>query len=250
MKHYREFFILPILVVSCNAMCEDLKENTNYRTRINLIVSEDAEIYDKKVGAQSKFVVIDSDDKDKYAIKFINIYQASKIKQAEIRKKNSYKDFFPSDVIEDNIYYLKKEVINGVPVEKKVHQSFGGLVSGPLVVPFKYRISDDSISGEATVGYYAGWGWDTNFFGASEKYVTFTPFLSAGITQVSITKVDENGESETENKSGFSWATGVLVKNWDNVNIGVVYGQDRIGDKNWKHEGEGWLSLSVGWDIK
>ena len=211
-------------------------------------VSEDASNYDKKVGAQSKFVVIDNDDKDKYAIKFLNVYQVGEIKAA--RTEADYKEYKPSDVIEDQMYYLKKDEVNGVPIEKKVHQSFGGLVSGPLIVPFKYRTNDDSISGEATVGYYAGWGWDTNFLGASDRYVTFTPFLSAGLTQVSVTTVDDNQETSSDNKSGFSWATGILINNWDSVNIGLVYGEDRIGDKDWEHEGEGWLSISIGWEIK
>jgi opacity protein-like surface antigen len=235
-------------MIGNNSFGEELKENTNYRSRTIIDASEDASTYDKKVGAQSKFVVIDNDDKDKYAIKFLNVYQVGEIKS--VRTESDYKDYKPSDVIEDQIYFLKKDEVNGVPIEKKVHQSFGGLVSGPLVVPFKYRTSDDSISGEATVGYYAGWGWDTNFFGASDRYVTFTPFLSAGLTQVAVTTVDENQETSTDNKSGFSWATGILINNWDSVNIGVVYGEDRIGDKEWEHEGDGWLSISIGWEIK
>ena len=32
-------------------------------------------------------------------------------------------------------------------------------------------------------------------------------------------------------------------------NIGLVYGQDRTGDKTWLHEGEDWLSFMIGWDI-
>lgn len=240
--------LLALAIIGTNSFAEELKENTNYRARTIMEVSEDASNYDKKVGAQSKFVVIDNDDKDKYAIKFLNVYQVGEIKAA--RTKADYKEYKPSDVIEDQIYYLTKDEVNGVPIEKKVHQSFGGLVSGPLVVPFKYRTNDDSISGEATVGYYAGWGWDTNFFGASDRYVTFTPFLSAGLTQVSVTTVDENQETSSDNKSGFSWATGILINNWDSVNIGLVYGEDRIGDKDWEHEGEGWLSISIGWEIK
>lgn len=248
MKNLYLLLIVFIPLFSFEAISEELKENTNYRTRTILEVSDDAKNFNKKVGAQSKFVVIDNDDKDKYAIKFLNVYQVGEIKAS--RTKDDYKSYTPSDVIEDQIYYLNKVEVNGVPIEKRVHQSFGGLVSGPLIVPFKYRLNDDSISGEATLGYYAGWGWDTNFFGASDRYVTFTPFLSAGLTQVSVKSESESGETSSDNKSGFSWATGLLINNWDRVNIGLVYGQDRIGDKNWEHEGESWLSISIGWEIK
>ena len=235
------------MALTNNIYAEELKENINYRTRVNLSVSEDGSAYDKNVGAQSKFVVIDNDNKDEYAIKFLNVYQVVEIKAT--RTKDDYRKFSPSDVIEDKVYYIKKSEVIGVPIEKKVQQSFGGLVSGPLVVPFKYRLDDKSIAGDATVGYYAGWGWDTNFWGASDKYVTFTPFLSAGITQVSVSKTDKNGITSDENKSGFSWATGLLINNWDSVNIGIVYGEDRIGNQEWEHEGQGWVSISVGWEI-
>jgi hypothetical protein len=248
MKSVKCLAILTLSTISMDGFCEELKENTNYRARTIMEVSDDASKYDKKVGAQSKFIVLDNDDKDKYAIKFLNVYPVSELKA--IRSKKDYKDYTASDVIEDKVYYLSKDEVNGVPIEKKVHQSFGGLVSGPLIVPFKYRTNDESISGEATVGYYAGWGWDTHFWGASDRYVTFTPFLSAGLTQVSVETVNENGDTSSDNKSGFSWATGLLINNWDSVNVGIVYGQDRVGVREWEHEGEGWLSISIGWELR
>ena len=76
--------------------------------------------------------------------------------------------------------------------------------------------------------------------------VGITPMLSAGLTQVSV--VDDEGD-DTENKSGFTWAVGLLMQNWDGMNIGIVYGEDRIGDSDWEHEGDGWWSISVGWEI-
>ncbi|MDO6693841.1 hypothetical protein Q4574_11125 [Aliiglaciecola sp. 3_MG-2023] len=241
--------LLTLVTISASSFSEELKENINYRTKVNLKVSEDAVKYDKDVGEQSKFVVLDNDNNDEYAIEFLDIYQVVEKKPKAEATKDDYKTYSVSDVVEGKVYYLKKEEVQGVPIEKKVEQSFGGLVSGPLIVPFKYRLSDKSISGDATVGYYAGWGWDTSFWGYSERYVTFTPFLSAGLTQVSVSSVDDEGNVTDENKSGFTWATGVLINNWDSVNIGIVYGQDRIGDQNWEHEGEGWLSISVGWEL-
>lgn len=239
--------LIQILFVT-NVYAEELKKDKKYRVRTALEVSSDGTNYNLKVGTQSKFVVIDNSDSDKYAIKFMNIYQYGTIRDKNERLKNDYKSLQPSDVIEDEIYFLNKTPNNGVAVESKVQQSFGGLVSGPLIVPFKYRLEDESIVGDATVGYYAGWGLDTNFFGASDTYVTFTPFLSAGISQVAVGKNGESG-ADTENKSGFTWSTGLLIKNWGSVNIGIVYGEDRIGDKEWEHEGDGWLSISVGWEL-
>ena len=76
--------------------------------------------------------------------------------------------------------------------------------------------------------------------------VGITPMLSAGLTQVSV--ADGTGEG-TENKSGFTWTAGFLFQNWDGMNIGIVYGEDRIGDSQWEHEGDGWWSISMGWEI-
>lgn len=126
-------------------------------------------------------------------------------------------------------------------MENLVTNSFRGVVSGPLIVPFKYRTGDESFSGEASIGYYAGWGMD--FFNTG---VGITPMLSAGLTQVSV--ADGTGEG-TENKSGFTWTAGFLFQNWDGMNIGIVYGEDRIGDSQWEHEGDGWWSISMGWEI-
>ncbi len=239
---------IAVILTSYSSQSAELIKDKSYRARTNLEVS-DGKNKGLKVGAQSKFVILDNDDKDKYAIKFMNIYQYGEILPPKKRTLNETAEYKNSDVIKGDIYYLSKNEVNGVPVENRVQQSFGGLVSGPLIVPFKYRLDDKSIGGDATVGYYAGWGVETNFFDISDTYVTFTPFISAGLTQVSVLSEAEDGTTKTDSKSGFSWATGILIKNWDSVNIGVVYGQDRIGDQDWQHEGEGWFSISVGWEM-
>ncbi|WP_115719635.1 hypothetical protein [Gallaecimonas mangrovi] len=240
--------IIVVTLISYSSQAAELIKDKSYRARTNLVVS-DGKNNGLKVGAQSKFVILDNDDKDKYAIKFMNIYQYGEILPPQKRTLKVTTEYKNSDVIKGDIYYLSKDEVNGVPVENRVQQSFGGLVSGPLIVPFKYRLDDKSIGGDATVGYYAGWGIETNFFNLSDTYVTFTPFLSAGLTQVSVLSEAEDGTTKTDSKSGFSWATGILIKNWDSVNIGIVYGQDRIGDQDWQHEGEGWFSISIGWEM-
>jgi len=244
----RTALTLTLALATFNSYSAELINDKTYRARTNLEVTDSAK-QKLKVGSQSKFVVLVNDDKDKYAIKFTNIYQYGEILPPKARTKDKNIEYKNSDVIKGEIYFLSKQKTLGVPVETKVEQSFSGLVSGPLVVPFKYRLNDKSIGGDATIGYYAGWGIDTNFFSLSEKYVTFTPFLSAGLTQISVVTQLPDGSSQTDSNSGISWAGGVLISNWDSVNIGIVYGQDRIGDQDWTHEGEGWLSISVGWQI-
>ena len=237
-----------LLLTAFNSNSAELTKDKVYRARTNIEVT-DSNKKNLKVGYQSKFVVLVNDDKDKYAIKFTNIYPYGEILPPSKQINDQYFRYVNSELIKGEIYYLSKDKKDGVPVEEKVEQSFAGLVSGPLVVPFKYRLNDKSIGGDATIGYYAGWGIDTNFFSLSEKYVTFTPFISAGLAQISVVTQLPDGTSQTDSNSGISWAAGVLISNWDSVNIGIVYGQDRIGDQDWEYEGEGWLSISVGWQI-
>ncbi|WP_296052512.1 hypothetical protein [uncultured Alteromonas sp.] len=231
---------------SLAVLADELEKDKRYRAKTEIVVDDKKGGSNLRVGSQSKFLVIDNDEAAHYAIKFTNIYPVNDIKAKANRDTDSYKTQSASDVIEDTVYYLSKSPTHGVPVESKVEESIGGIVSGPLIVPFKYRLDDKSVGGDATVGYYAGYGFDVPI---SDQYITVTPFLSAGLTQVSVATLEEDGTSSTENKSGFSWATGLLIKNWDSVNIGIVYGQDRIGDQNWEHEGEGWFSISVGWEL-
>jgi len=241
--------LIPLLIIiPINSYSAELIKDKTYRARTTIDVTDNSK-NTIKVGAQSKFIIIDNDDKDKYAIKFLNIYSYGEIIPPKNRNDNNFVQYKNSEVINGDIYYLSKTEVNGVPIESRAQQSFGGVVSGPLVVPFKYRLNDKSITGDATVGYYAGWGIETNFFTLSDTYVTFTPFLSAGLTQISFTTVAADGTTKSESQSGFSWATGILIKNWDSVNIGLVYGQDRIGDKEWEYEGKGWMSISIGWEV-
>ena len=115
--------------------------------------------------------------------------------------------------------------------------------AGPLIVPFKYRTGDKSLAGDATIGMYAGITFEPGCT-QSNWCFRFTPLISAGLFQVSVS----DGE-ETESKSAATWTAGFLITNWTDINICVVYGQDRIGDKEWEHEGDGWWSVMIGWEL-
>lgn len=113
------------------------------------------------------------------------------------------------------------------------------------MVPFKYRLNDDSLSGDAAVGFYAGMTFEPGCLTENWCF-RITPLLSAGISQVSVAETDGSG---TENKTSVTWAAGFLITDWSDMNIGLICGQDRIGDKTWEHEGKGWLSFMIGWQL-
>ncbi|MHC4457427.1 MAG: hypothetical protein ACYS0I_10105 [Planctomycetota bacterium] len=204
----------------------NLQETKSYR--LNKTVSNLKRIGDKDeedftARRKSIFIVVDASNEGYNVVRFSEIKKAS-----TVSKDDEYKLF---------------DKIDGVDVSKSVRLLGTGPVSGPLIVPFKFRLEDDSITGEATLGYYAGYRFET-LIPRTDFRVPISPFAAGGISQVSVTI---NGESDT--KSAFTWAVGILIQNWANVNIGIVYGEDRTGDKDWEHEGEGWFSFMIGWDL-
>ena len=208
-------------------MLEEKKVYRLHKTVHDIPLARDAS---KKFIAvkESKFEVVDATNTSHYVVRFVTLYDIGKVK---------------STVRKDDEYLLSK-TISSVPIEKSISLSRGGAVSGPLIVPFKYRLNDDSLTGEATLGYYAGYSVEPRLFW-SDKRIPITPFIAGGVTQISVNE----GEDETSNQTGVSLAAGILIQNWAGVNIGLVYGQDRIGNNEWEHEGDGWLSFMVGWEL-
>ena len=229
MRSFLTLFL--ILLFPLISIANDFEEKEIYRlnkTIYDLVCNKDNQsgfIASKRL----KFVVVDKGNPEHYVVRFLYPYFNLKA------RKNSTVSY-------DDEYLLPKKVGN-VEITKSTTQYTSGPVSGPLIVPFKYRLNDETISGEAALGLYAGYRFEFRIF-FTDFIVKFTPFVAGGISQIS---VEEDGE--TNSTSGFTWATGLLIDNWDNVNIGIVWGEDRIGDKDWEYEGEKWLSFMVGWSF-
>lgn len=143
------------------------------------------------------------------------------------------------------VYYVDENEDDGGSIENRTIPIDNGISSGPLIVPIKYRLdSGSSLDGEATVGYYAGYAFDLSWIGLER--VSWVPFGSAGLTQVNVSTLDDNGNIKKRTESGITAAVGFFINNWDKVNIGFVTGVDFTGNDGWDHEGEPWLSFSVG----
>lgn len=211
-----------------NILKSDLKE------KVDTISSNDC----KMIGYGTKFEVLSIPNNDYYIIKIVDYYGYYVFENGKETSKNS-------DVVTHALYYLnEKHGSTGVKVTDFVYNSFNGVTSGPLIIPFKYRTNDKSISGEVTIGYYAGYTFSIS------KDIGITPIISAGLSQIPVAETTgTNNELITKNRTGFTWAIGFLLSNWDGVNIGLVYGQDRIGDSSWEHEGKPWASFSIGWNL-
>jgi hypothetical protein len=180
----------------------------------------------------NKFEVLSTLDSGDYLIRFDTIYTSTDQHHSSSNWVNW-----------DQIYILPAKLYGVMDVGSAVRESLTGLSAGPLVVPFKYRTGDNSLSGDATIGMYAGITFEPGCI-YQNWCIRLTPLISAGLSQVTVA----NGQ-DSESKSSATWATGFLITDWANLNIGVVYGQDRIGDKSWEHEGDGWWSIMIGWDL-
>lgn len=148
-------------------------------------------------------------------------------------------------VSQDVVYILPKSLASSeLEIKDVASESLAGLSAGPLIVPFKFRLDDDSVDGDATVGFYAGTTFEPGCTRIGWCF-RLTPLLSAGLSQVSV----PTAVGADENRSAFTVAAGFLITSWADMNIGLIYGQDRIGDRTWAHEGEGWVSFMVGWQL-
>lgn len=223
-----------------NAYAADLEIGHKYRLGITLdnIKGADTKPDDKSkvyvAPKNSKFTVLStSESPSHYIVQFTRIYSDEEQKDVKW-------------VVSDKLYLLPKKVADSLDITSVVTESLTGLTAGPLMVPFKYRLDDKSLTGDAEVGVYAGVTFEpgcTKFAGG--WCFRITPLLSAGLSQVSVS----DGKGAEENKTAVTISAGFLVTGWADLNIGFVYGQDRTGDTAWEHEGEGWLSFMVGWQL-
>lgn len=226
----KAILIVTISSFTLQAEADELVEGKTYRLNKSVydLKCTDDDNNEYKVANNSKFLVIDTKvDPDNYIVRFITIYNNDDVKST----------------VRDDVEYRLSKVIGGVPVEKSVQQSLVGPVSGPLIIPFKYRLDDESLSGEAAIGYYAGFRAEPRI-PFTQQRLPLSPFIGAGLTQI-----DVSTDATSDNKTGITLAVGILIYNWADVNIGLVFGQDRVGDNSWVHEGDTWVSFMVGWDI-
>ena len=231
----RLIILCALLSFSSVLRAQELDIGKVYRLGITLPVTELGDNSDPKriyiARKSNKFSVISKKDNGEYVVNFNSVYTLDGSTYASTKW------------VEWDKAYVLPSKFHGVNISDVSNESLTGLSAGPLIVPFKYRTNDDSLSGDATIGMYAGITWEP---GCSQSNWCFriTPLISAGISQVTVGDGDN-----TESKTSATWAAGFLISSWADLNIGVIYGQDRIGDNTWEHEGKGWVSVMVGWEL-
>lgn len=118
-------------------------------------------------------------------------------------------------------------------------------VTGVLAVPFKWHLSDKSVTLGSTIGGYLGYQTKT------WHDLTLTPIIGGGLALV-----DQNapGSQGTPLSTGVTVAFGLIGRvgnaGTQGVQIGIIFGRDWLGhSSNYKYEGKPWLAFEVGYNF-
>ena len=117
-----------------------------------------------------------------------------------------------------------------------------GIAHGPLIVPFKLRTKDGSLTGQSTLGYYLGIKNDF-LFGSG------TLFGSAGLTLIPVNDVNS---SLTDEKTGISLSIGYSFASKSDFQAAIIAGWDHLGGDagdNWEYENDTWVSFAIGFEF-
>lgn len=151
-------------------------------------------------------------------------------------------------------YYARKGGLYAIPltawtagaVYYELHRERDPIDIGTLVVPFRYQLSDGSISTGSTLGLYVGYKTDRSRIGSA------TFLISAGLSLVPVQEPDPADATKTvvETKTGISLAIGVIWEPRSNFQVGFVVGRDHLGGTDgsrYKYNDKTWISFMVGY---
>lgn len=183
---------------------------------------------------ESKLWVSEIDSSGKAHIRFKENWSNDKVGTGDTNDK--YEANNKGGLVKPGIEYTIEAVkLQHAPV------SIQGVDYGVLVVPYKFHFSDQTLTGEATLGGYAGYRFSWPGFALT------VPLLSAGVGVV-----NETTTGETKSAPSFSLATGTIITLTKTglFQIGLLGGVDWAGKGNhYKYEGKPWVAVSFGTNI-
>jgi hypothetical protein len=142
-------------------------------------------------------------------------------------------------VVAENVQYLvDKTVLNS-------HEyGASGLEYGILIAPYKFHISDRTLTGAATIGPYLG------FHALTSPGSTLSEVISVGIGNVPVTtESNPPGNPSTSNRVSLSVATGYVLTltKTGHFQLAFLIGFDWAGKgSDYKYEGKPWFGIGFG----
>jgi hypothetical protein len=116
-------------------------------------------------------------------------------------------------------------------------------VTGVLSVPYKWHLSDKSLTQGSTIGGYLG--YQTKTF----QNLTVTPILGGGLAMVSQAQPGGSGAALSTGVSLASGLIGTVGSGSTGVQLGLVLGIDWLGNgSHYRYSGRPWLAFEIGWN--
>jgi hypothetical protein len=117
------------------------------------------------------------------------------------------------------------------PAQKIAEPVQYGFVAGVLTIPFKFHLTDDTMTGGSTLGGYLG--WKMSWMG-----LTLTPIVSTGMAM----PTGNYGPGLTL-AGGFIGSVAKTPMDW-----GIVLGVDWFSKaSHYPYEGKPWLAVEIGY---
>ncbi|CAM4196068.1 hypothetical protein F901_00835 [Acinetobacter dispersus] len=152
----------------------------------------------------------------------------------ETRPNASTKEEYKNKYLKDTLKLCR---VGEYKVDADDYRRVGGMDTGFLVVPFKFRSGD--IYGDAAIGPYISYKIDR-----AEILAT------AGITQISTV---ETGGKDIKSETGVTGSVGLKFNVKSNWSIGLIGGVDHLSGSagnEWKYQDKWWWSFAIGHSFK
>ena len=146
-----------------------------------------------------------------------------------------------------NVYTVAKKNITSTSYTSE------SIVMGVLTVPFKFHISNRSVTAGSTIGGYIGYRMGV------ENWFTITPVVAGGLALISTQAAQASSSGtpaaspSTQTSSGFSVAIGLIgsaSNSGSGAQFGILAGLDWLGrSANYQYEGKPWIAFEIGYNF-
>jgi hypothetical protein len=117
-------------------------------------------------------------------------------------------------------------------------------VTGVLAVPFKWHLSDKSVTLGSTIGGYLGYQTKT------WHDLTLTPIVGGGLALIDQSTPTTQAPLGTGVTVAFGMIGRVGTFGTQGVQIGIIFGRDWLGQgAKYKYEGKPWIAFEVGYNF-
>ncbi len=173
------------------------------------------------------------------------------IKNPEVEELFNFKNINNNDNEALNtqiIHLLSIKKFNNYTRKYNYYQRFRSVRAGFFTVPFKLRLNDFDFEQNVNLGMNIGFQ-----FRISKKFDDkwlLEPTLGIGLATVSLNPENSNliGE-DNRTASAFSISGGLVIHFTNNINLGLQYGWDHLGNNdrevNWIFDRKPWLGIGI-----